>query len=114
MSILEKAYMKVNGGYDFPGSNSGIDMHALTGWVPEQLRTDSGDFKRDRLWQRMTSASKFGDCLITVATGSRGSRPVRDTVMSCQLFTPHVQAHGGVGRRRKRPRADAAHAEGLA
>ena len=72
VSILEKAYMKVNGGYDFPGSNSGIDMHALTGWVPEQLRTDSGDFKRDRLWQRMTSASKFGDCLITVATGSRG------------------------------------------
>ena len=68
VSILEKAYMKVNGGYDFPGSNSGIDMHALTGWVPEQLRTDSGDFKRDRLWQRMTSASKFGDCLITVAT----------------------------------------------
>jgi len=69
VSLIEKAYMKLNGGYDFPGSNSGIDMFALTGWIPEQFRTDDKDFDRQRLWERMRSASRYGDCLLTVATG---------------------------------------------
>ena len=44
-------------------------MFALTGWIPEQYRTDDDDFKPARLWERLCSASKYGDCLITVATG---------------------------------------------
>ena len=68
--------MKLNGGYNFPGSNSGIDLYCLTGWIPEKLYFDREDGGResdhstssDRAWNRLVSAHKFGDCLVTIAT----------------------------------------------
>ena len=73
VAIIEKAYMKLHGGYNFPGSNSGIDLYCLTGWIPEKVYFDEeGDHSQtsDRAWQRLLSAHKYGDCLVTIATFS--------------------------------------------
>lgn len=95
------AYACATGGYDFPGSNSGIDLFALTGWLPEQVFFEEHRRKSsvsssseeatnskatstvaldayqpaERVWQRLISAHTYGDCLITVSTESSGTLP---------------------------------------
>ena len=88
--------MKLCGGYDFPGSNSGIDLHSLTGWIPERIffAKDSNkirDFEThpERAWDRLFSANSFGDCLITVST----SRDISEAqAEALGLVTGHAYA----------------------
>jgi calpain-7 len=115
VSLIEKAYMKVNGGYDFPGSNSGIDLFALTGWLPEQVyfeehrksrgnsistnTTSNGESgsvldsyqPAERVWQRLLSAHTFGDSLITVSTESEDTLP-KDEADRMGLVPGHAYA----------------------
>ncbi|KAK3914813.1 Calpain-7 [Frankliniella fusca] len=71
ISLLEKAYMKVMGGYNFPGSNSNIDLHALTGWIPERksILPNDKDFNSSALFDMLLTHIKKGNVLATVATG---------------------------------------------
>ena len=96
VTIVEKAFMKLSGGYNFPGSNSGSDMHALTGWLPERIffpedQTNVRDFETptERAWDRLYSASSYGDCLITTSMSKEISESEADKV---GLVTGHAYA----------------------
>ncbi|EIW80539.1 cysteine proteinase [Coniophora puteana RWD-64-598 SS2] len=84
-ALVEKAYMKITGGYDFPGSNSGVDLHVLTGWIPEHLEIKSSSFEWERTWRRLRKGFTEGHCVITVGT-------TRDAVPDPRFLPAHAYA----------------------
>ena len=76
-ALVEKAYLKVRGGYDFPGSNSCTDLWVLTGWIPEQVflkRHVSHDeaLDLDKRWESILEAFRAGNVIMTLGTGRFG------------------------------------------
>ena len=57
-ALTEKAYLKVRGGYDFPGSNSGTDLAVLTGWIPQQVFLHDDEVEPEHLWDELIEAFK--------------------------------------------------------
>jgi calpain-7 len=76
-ALLEKAYLKVRGGYDFPGSNSGTDLAVFTGWIPEQVFLHDEDVMPDDLWTRISNGFNSGALLLTIGTGQLPRREQR-------------------------------------
>jgi calpain-7 len=76
-ALLEKAYLKVRGGYDFPGSNSGTDIAVFTGWIPEQIFLHDEDVMPEDLWTRIYNGFNSGGLLLTIGTGRLPRREQR-------------------------------------
>ena len=74
VSIVEKAFLKVMGGYNFPGSNSSADLYVLTGWIPERYNikdpTLSSDKCPEEFFDMILKYFKNGNCLINFGTGT--------------------------------------------
>ncbi|KAJ1988975.1 cysteine protease [Coemansia spiralis] len=87
-SLIEKAFLKVMGGYDFPGSNSSTDLHVLTGWIPEHVFIQDQSFNEARTWARMCKGSRNGDVLLTIATGEMSN----DVASALGLVPSHAYA----------------------
>jgi calpain-7 len=73
-ALTEKAYLKVRGGYDFPGSNSGTDLAVLSGWIPQQVFLHDADIEPDYLWEEIYEAFNNGNIFLTIGTGKLSRR----------------------------------------
>ncbi|KAH6849800.1 hypothetical protein B0I37DRAFT_338981 [Chaetomium sp. MPI-CAGE-AT-0009] len=69
-ALVEKAYLKIRGGYDFPGSNSATDLHALTGWIPEQIFLQSDEIELYETWSRIKEAYDDRNAILSLGTGN--------------------------------------------
>lgn len=49
-----------------------IDLHALTGWIPERvaIKSSAKPFDKDKEFQKIMTKFHQGDCVVTVATGA--------------------------------------------
>ncbi|KAI9728418.1 MAG: cysteine protease [Chrysothrix sp. TS-e1954] len=78
-ALLEKAYLKVRGGYDFPGSNSTTDLWIMTGWIPEQIFLQHEETDLGQVWRSMVESFAKGDVLVTLGTGEMTEKSELET-----------------------------------
>jgi hypothetical protein len=76
-ALIEKAYLKIRGGYDFPGSNSGTDLWMITGWIPEQVFLQDPDADLADIWGTMLQGWQEGNVLVTMGTGQISQKAER-------------------------------------
>lgn len=76
-ALLEKAYLKARGGYDFPGSNPGTDLWMLLGWIPEQVLLQDEETEIEDVWRSVRQCFQQGRVLLTAGTGTMTRRTER-------------------------------------
>lgn len=90
VSILEKAFVKVCGGsYDFPGSNSSVDMFKLSGWLPDGFYFDGDGVDLEVQWKRLSVNHNRGAVLATISTPQNLPKDVEEKL---KLVAGHAYA----------------------
>ena len=56
-TLIEKAFLKVHGGYKYDGGNGSQDTYSLTGWIPEYISFENN--KPLAQWEKISSAFKW-------------------------------------------------------
>ncbi|KAH8833138.1 hypothetical protein DL96DRAFT_1584894 [Flagelloscypha sp. PMI_526] len=99
-SYVEKAFMKLMGGYNFSGSNSSIDLYILLGWIPEHLDMRSPNFQRETVWKRIVAQHAQGNCLVTLGTGRTVTQEWQGSVLlpAHNYAVVKVEEHGDSDR----------------
>ncbi|KAK1444450.1 calpain-7 [Babesia gibsoni] len=83
VTVLEKAFLKINGGsYSIRGTNPGIDIYHLSGWIPDIITLPSlastkpdndmleSHYGRwDDIWDVIYAGFCSGSCVVCVGTG---------------------------------------------
>ncbi|CUG06322.1 calpain-like cysteine peptidase, putative [Bodo saltans] len=94
VSIIEKAFVKVCGGsYDFPGSNSSVDMFKLSGWLPDGYYFDGEGVDLELQWKRLSVSHGRGAVLTTISTPQNLTKDVEEKL---KLVPGHAYAVIGV------------------
>lgn len=68
-ALLEKAYVKLHGGYAMLGSIPSTDIHTFTGWIPESISLRDTSFRSEQTWRRILRDFDDGSCVLTLGTG---------------------------------------------
>eukprot|EP01126_Amoeba_proteus_P053962 TRINITY_DN6606_c0_g2_i3.p1 TRINITY_DN6606_c0_g2~~TRINITY_DN6606_c0_g2_i3.p1 ORF type:complete len:433 (+),score=72.50 TRINITY_DN6606_c0_g2_i3:778-2076(+) len=72
VSVLEKAYMKLKGGY-LSGSDGTDDLKALFGWIPEKISLHpSQPLSPNAIWDRLYFKHQLGQCMLLFNTREMG------------------------------------------
>lgn len=59
-SLIEKAFLKVHGGFGYHGGTGCQDTYILTGWIPENMFfSDLDSDGVNQIWNRLSNAFRF-------------------------------------------------------
>lgn len=59
-TLIEKAFLKIHGGYGYHGGNGCQDTYILTGWIPENIHLETEqESEINQIWTRLSKAFKW-------------------------------------------------------